>query len=71
MKDVNMKSRSKLSVRAATNEGAFKTPATQVTPTKRSGGGGTNTSNVAKDTLNTSASSAIQPQYNQSSPDID
>jgi hypothetical protein len=41
-----------------------------VTPTKRSGGGGSNTSSGAKETLNTSATSASQPQYNQSSPGV-
>ena len=44
VKKDHVKSKSKISVRAATNEGVFKTPANQVTPTKRSGGGGSNTS---------------------------
>ena len=41
-----------------------------MTPTKRSGGGGSNTSSGAKDAHNTSATSASQPQYNQSSPGV-
>ncbi len=61
----------KRSKKSATNESTFKTPATNVTPTKRTNGG-SNTSSGAKETLNTSASSAYQPQTMlQGSPGVD
>ena len=71
IKEDEKKSKSKSSVRTATNESAFKTPTTQTTPTKRAGGSGSNTSSAAKDHLNTSASSAGQPQHLNQSPGVD
>ena len=72
VKEDNMKSKSKSSVRTSTNESTFKPPPTQVTPTKRSSGGNTSgMSSGAKDPLNTSASSATQPQHLQASPGMD
>ena len=70
MKEDESKSKSKSSARTATNEGTFKAPTANVTPTKRSGGNGSTTS-AAKDQLNTSASSAGQPQHLNQSPGVD
>ena len=47
VKEDNIKSKSKSSVKTATNEGAFNTPAEQVTPTKPPGGRGSTTSSGA------------------------
>ena len=72
VKEDNIKSKSKSSARTATNEGPFKQPPAQVTPTKRSSGGNTSgMSSGSKDPLNTSASSATQPQHLQASPSVD
>ncbi len=71
VKEDQLKSKSKSSVRASTNEGPFKPPPAQVTPTKRSSGGTTSgMSSGSKDPLNTSASSATQPQHLQASPGV-
>jgi hypothetical protein len=61
VKEDNIKSKSKSTIRASTNESTFKPPTTQVTPTKTSGGSTSGMSSGAKDPLNTSASSASQP----------
>ena len=61
VKEDNIKSKSKSTIRASTNEGSFKPPTTQVTPTNPSGGSTSGMSSGAKDPLNTSASSASQP----------
>ena len=71
VKEDHIKSKSKSSVRTATNESAFKEPATHVTPFKRSGGSTSGMSSGAKDPLNTSASSNTQPQHLQASPGVD
>ena len=71
VKEDNIKSKSKSSVRTSTNEGPFKQPPAQVTLTKRSGGSTSGMSSGAKDPLNTSASSASQPQHLQASPSVD
>jgi hypothetical protein len=71
VKEDNIKSKSKSSARTASNEGPFKQPPTQVTPTKRSVGCTSGMSSGAKDPLNTSASSATQPQHLQASPSVD
>ena len=57
--------------KSSTNESTFKTPATNVT-FKKTTNGGSYTSSGAKETLNTSASSAHQPQTMlQGSPGVD
>ena len=70
VKEDLIKSKSKSSVRTSTNESAFKAPASQVTPTKRSGGT-SNMSSGNKDALNASASSSTQPQHLLQSPGVD
>jgi hypothetical protein len=63
VKDDHIKSKSKSLVRTSTNESTFKEPVTYVTSTKRYGGSTSSMSSGAKDPLNTSASSAGQPQH--------
>jgi hypothetical protein len=64
MKEDDRKSKSRSTIRAATNESTFKAPANHTTPTKKTSSG-SNASSATKDTLNTSATSASQPQRKQ------
>jgi hypothetical protein len=70
MKEDESKSKSRSTVRAATNEATFKQPSSNVTPMKRSGSSGSNAGSSTKDPLNTSATSSAQPQHLSQSPGV-